>query len=564
LQKQALEVQTGQPALDAALMLSQQILWQAQIHELDQAGRPGLNAWRLQGFRVLASEWELHLALSAMAALDLPRAQALFQEWLQGQKPDGQSPQAFYGPAAQTWATSPILAQTAEVIQSYTPHTDFLAGAWPSLLKILGYWLGQSESGWPVWQFPSPYNAGRFSHTQGQLRPQLLAPDLAALILLEGQALRRLATHLPDPGPLWADLAARITKLEAHFFEDWPQVKGAWLYRDIATGKSPQGQDFGSQAGDKPWEQVLHFDPPNRLIINTDEALRGKTLKHLKAQIWGLGPQGQTQTEILTSEAFTFEGGAVTRQIWSQIDRVSLEGISRVYKYHLRSLDLSGQEIFNLLPLALEGLPEPMKQRGLESLGAFVYDSGVAVYPKNTLGRFNYAVDVAWLQLFSLALARKGDVKLNQMLLKNTLAGIQGLISQTGHFSNYYSPAQLQHSGTNGHLSGIIPLHWWLQALGCHVPSPDQVVVTGPFLLPEAVKLTWRGVKIGRSAKKFEIKFPSGTRVKVEGEGPQVIHDPSPVEVTPSKPVRPKKSPPPTQAGRLQVTSRELVWGEAD
>ncbi|MBZ0298072.1 MAG: hypothetical protein K8L99_36295 [Anaerolineae bacterium] len=558
------DIETGDEALDATIATAYQQLVlaclkptsslpHASIVGLRKPGTgfsprgDGTHPWR---------EWNgqsptaAYLAASGLASIDALLAQGVIQNYLAIQQPDGAVDwKPGLGGQRQGILCMPILARLAWGVFQYTEDETFLRDVFPGLRKFFDHWLtlDADGDGLPEWQSENqtgyifwPTFAVGQSWGENLDIAKVETPDLLAYLLSEAISLQAIAYYLHDSSAEQA-LAKLRTALEALWIE------GRYSYRDRDTHLRTSHHDILSGGrGDEEHILALPLEPASHLVVHVEGGV--DHTPRLKMQIDGLDAEGQPIREVVESAAFFWQqnrGAYSTERIFSQVDRVHFDGLSRVYRISLSVADLTRLDINALLPLWSVGI-SPERAEGISKLATdpahFWRANGITMTsaqdanfdPANANG--SGGIWPFWLTLMGEGFIEAGKPELAADLLQRLLRVQVETLRQQREFSEFYHSEETIGLGEKGHLAGIVPLHLLLRVLGIRVIHSGKVWTGGPYFWPQPVKLTQHGVTIQRSAQGTQIHFPSGHEVTLDADAEwQEVIDPQPKPVPPPK-----------------------------
>ncbi len=577
-------IETGSDLLDATLAASYRELLQGFIRPTSSLPYASLVATRQpeRGYSPAGSgvdhirAWNgqspmlTYLAGLAVAAVDVRLAEGLLLNNLAVQQDDGWI-DARPGLAGQRQGTlcPPILARYAWGLYQYNEDRDFLAAVYPGLIRFLGRWLMPDldcdGDGLPEWQSEAqtgyPYQPtfarGLTYGQQADIR-MVESPDLAAYLLSEAISLREMA-YVLDRGDDAATFDSRVTALRDQLDGLWRERHYAYRDRDthLTTGgvtilKDGRGGDIH--------ELNQTLSPPNRLIVHVNGGL--DRAPALTLHLDGADADGALIHEAASAGDFAWShgrGAYTSRAIFARVDRLSLEGVVRVYRVSAASLDTTRLDINALLPIWSTGVaPEQ-----LEPLIALLTDpehfwrpTGVTMTSAQdsdfdaTNAHGGGGVWPFWLTLIGEGLIEAGRTDLATTLVERLLRAQVSTLSAQKAFSEFYHSDQPVGLGQRGNLSGIAPLHLLLRVLGVRIISASKVWVGGPFSWGAPVTVTQGGVSVRRSSEQTVIRFPTGTTRELPADAPfQAIIDPqappskTPPAARPSEPTNPFDEP---------------------
>ena len=302
------------------------------------------------------------LVAPAMATIDGKIAQGIIRNFLAVQKDDGWIPWRPQPSGEQSpLLCLPVLAHITWAIYQQTRDENFVKDVFPGLVKFYNRWLAEDmdrdNDGIPEWQDERQTGFGAFpifalGHTwaQGAAIHTVESPDLLAYLLSEISALLEMATLLDEKSVL-AEMQKQLDDKQVLLAELWDGER--YTYRDRDTHRTEPGEVLLTDAiGDEEHFSVTDPSQPSRLIARIIGGVRH--VPGIKLHIQGADADDNPLQEIIEADGFRWQnrqGIATSEHVFKHIDRVFCEGLSRVYRIELRSLDTTALDINALLPL---------------------------------------------------------------------------------------------------------------------------------------------------------------------------------------------------------------------
>lgn len=550
-------IETGDDALDQVLTFSYQELVEAFLKPTTNLPNSSFVATRNPGHgfhdgRTADRGWNgqspplAYLAALGIASVNPGLAQGIIRNYLAVQQPDGWiDGKPGLGGQKQEVLCLPILARLAWGIFQYTEDTAFLQEAFPKLQRFFERWLqadlDHDGDGLPEWQSENqtgyvftPTFAAWQAWGQGADIRLIEAPDLAAYLLSEARSLKEIAYYLRD-AEAEEKLNGQVEQLKNGLDSLWNAEQGRYTYRDRDSHQTTTSKVIIHDA--KGMDELLPAEvisPPNRLIIRVEGGVN--LVPRMTLKLDGLDANGQTISETGTGEQFvwgTGRGVYTSQQVFSQIDRVQFEGLSRVYRVDIHTVDTTRLDLDTLLPL-WAGIEQPERRKAILDIltsERFWRQSGVTMNaasdgnfdPSNAEG--SGGVWPYWATLMGEALIELGEMERAADLLQRLLTTQTAVFLQQGHFSEFYHSDTTKGLGEPGHLAGIAPLYLFMRVMGVRIISSKKVWVGGQFAWESPVVIDQHGVRVERSHESTRIEFPSGTIREVKGEDWQEIID---------------------------------------
>ncbi len=557
------QIETGNPEWDAAIAFSYQQLVQAFLKPTSKLPQASFVAVRGAGNGFSARgdggdhqrSWAGQTPVLAypvglgIASVDAGLAQGIIRNYLAVQKPDGWIDwKPGLGGQRQGILCLPILARLAWGIFQYTEDDVFLREVFPGLLKFLERWLmpdlDADGDGLPEWQSENqtgyvfmPTFAGWQSWGQGADIRLVETPDVAAYLLSEAKSLHEIAFYLHDKASQ-AKLDEHIIRLQSLLETLWKTGEKRYSYRDrdthTITGSVNVVEDARGNDEIIPAERI---DPPNRLIIQVSGGM--DLSPRMTVRLDGFDATGETVSETITNEAFVWSHGrgvATSHSVFSQVDRATFDGLSRVYRVDIDTLDTTRLDINMLLPLWSAGI-EPDRAdeiiRLLTDTECFWRANGVTMNPATDVNfdpsNMNGSGGVwpFWNMLLGEGLIEYGALEQATDLVKRLLTVQSSALKQDKAFAEFYHSDEAIGLGEHGNINGLVPLHLLLRVIGIRIISAQKVWTGGPFLWETPVTVRQHGVTVTRQADGTHIKFPSGYVANLPVGEWQAVIDPT-------------------------------------
>jgi hypothetical protein len=520
-------------------------------------------SWRQDPF----SAW---LILPALAAIAPEIALGAFKNYLAIQAKQDGFIDALPGAGGQRLnvLSAPLLAQTAWALYEVSGNDGFVRDVLPGLRRFYDRWFTPERDvdgdGVPEWQderqmgyvaFPTMAAAQPWG--QGVDIRTIESPDLVTLLLLEGQALQHLAEAIKDKSQ--TNLTDRLSKLSSGLNLLWDGSR--FRYQDRDTHESLMGRVLTKErGGDEELLLAEQFDPAARLLITVTGG--ANLVPRFTIVLEGRSENGASITERIDSSSYLWHnrrGVYTSQRVFSQIDRVRCEGLSRVYHVTVSVPDLSGLDINALMPLTAPNLT-PEQQTALIRLATdpthFWRSSGLTMvsaldpHYDGTNAKGGGGIWFYWLARVAEGLQKAGATKQAAALLRSVLALLTSVLSAEKSFYQFYTADAPAGSGETHHIHGIIPPMLITAAFGVQIASPSRVWVGGPFGWGKAITIEQHGVVVKRTTRKITIRFPSGQKVELpEGTSWQLVID------TQAAPIRAVTAPPPPPGGTVPPNS---------
>ena len=564
------DIETGDQDLDLAIAVSYQQLVTAFLKPTGSLPYPSFVSRRDPGTGFGRDDssydraWSgqnptvAYLAAQGIASIDPQLAQGIVLNFLAVQQEDGWIDwKPGLGGQRQGLLCMPILARLTWGIFQYTEDDSFLRQTLPGLLKFFERWLSADvdQDGLPEWQdasqtgYPFWPGFGQQAWSDNTAIHCVESPDLLAYLLSEAISLKAIAYYLGDARQ--QAIKSHIDRLQKALATLWDPQQARYVYRDRDSHRTLARSILldGAQ-GDAEHILALPLNPPRRLNLLVEGGVNHTP--RFRLHIKGLDVSGQEIDQTTDFSAFRWQhnrGIVTSEQIFSQLDLIQAEGLSRVYRITVSTPDLTHLDINALLPLWSVAAPATAVGEMVKLMTDpthFWRESGVSMCsaqdelfdPSNAAGPGG--VWPFWLTLMGEGLIEAGRSDLAAELLQRLLTVQKSSLRDQSQFHEFYHSDKPIGLGSPSHLSGIVPLHLLMRVLGIRIISSGKVWTGGPFIWPDSVTVRQHGVTVTRSADETRVRFPSGFEAQLAaGAEWQAITDPEPTHPVPAKPIPP-------------------------
>lgn len=492
-----------------------------------------------------------YMAAPFMASIDAALAQGIIKNYLAVQQSDGwiDNKPGMAG-QSQGYLCMPILATITWMIYQETEDDTFLKETFASLHQFFERWFKDdfdtNQNGLPEWQHERqtgyvaiPTIGSAREWAQGADIRTLETPDLAAYLIVEAQNLIKIAEVTGEKSAI-KSLNDRIVTLEDHLNAMWGDE---WYhYRDRDTSATTSAvMVLNKQPGDAEHFPAVDLTPPNRLIVRIEGGVRHTP--RLTLHIEGLDQSGQVQTIRAETSDFQWQhrqGIYTTSVVFSQVNRIYCEGLSRVYTVSVRTVDTTLRDINGLLPLLIADLSQENAKPLLKQASGkkhFRRPNGFTMVPASDTyfdpsnAKGGGGVWLFWFTLVAQGLMQHGEGRKAADALKDLLDMQVIVLRQQKQFSQFYHSDEPQGLGERGYLTGVTPIHLLLELAGIRIISSGKVWTGGEFSWGRSITVHQHGVTVRRNRNGTQVTFPSGYKTELGKEAPwQVIVDPVPAD----------------------------------
>lgn len=555
---------TGNQEWDTALAFSEQVALRSFVGPTNSLPYPSFVSARIpaRGFSPRGDgsdhgwQWSgqtaalSYLVVPTMAILSPDLARGVIRNALATRRSDGwiDFKPGLAGQRA-NMLSLPLLAAATWRVYEVTEDKTFLNEVFPSLLSFFERWfqpdMDRDQDGIPEWgsTTQSGYDNNplfaRFQRSsQNADISNVIAADLLAYLIMEGRSLIEMARTLDNAAAITA-IQNRVDKLTPTLESLWNEVAGTYLYRDRETGTTPKGATLFQGKGDEAFSGPTQLDPANRLIVRV---VGGKDQPpRVSAVIEGVDFKGKSVNETLAATTFSWHygmGAAVSEHVYSKVNYVKIQGLSRVYNIEIDTVDLTRDNQTLLLPL-WAGVPtKEQAARLIQTItdpARYWRAFGMPVLPANDpVFKTDNSAAVWWLwnSMIIEGLLDYGYTGEAATLFSRLLDGTVRALRRDHAFHETYNSDIGDGFGDLDELAGLIPIGLVMRLIGLRIVSPRKVWAGGVFALSTPVKVDQSGVTVTRSAEGTTVRFPSGYTAEVGPEW-QLIEDSTPVTEPP-------------------------------
>ena len=542
---ETLEIYTGDPDWDAALALTQKSAFSLFMGPSAHLPYPSFVLSRQpdQGYSRIGDGsdyphiWNGQPALEAYYLSTLipaaPRlARGLLQNFLAIQDTHDGAIDCKPGLAGQRgrFLAAPYFASLAWRLSYTGRDRDFIAAVYPALLTFFWAWFSpvrdQDRNGLPEWQHPSqtgfeenPLFDGWHPWANGIKITTVQSPALSAALFREAQCLIKMAEMLGRNSDT-ITLKAQSETLRIGIQACWDPDDDSYHYSDRDTHLSLPGKSLSERQAAPLIQLQKKFKQPVRLVIRIQG--QNEALKRPHIVITGQ-LNNQKQTEILETRDFTYSSSgavATTEKVYTSLGDFEIEGLTRLDRINIQTVDLSIHDHTLLMPL-WAGIPGRHDAHGLVyrtilDANQFDHPFGIPALPRlfiKEADAVSNSVHLPWNHLAGEGLLgygyRRETVRLTAHLMS---AVIQNLKRSQSFYRNYHAETGAG-LGERNTLQGLAPLGLFMDALGVEIISQTRVILRGENLFPWPVTVKYRGLTVSRLMGQTEVIFPNGQTV---------------------------------------------------
>ncbi len=420
------------------------------------------------------------------------------------------------GPAGQRIGllATPILADIALRYWQHTGDSDFLAAAYPRLLRFFWAWFSpaqdQDRNGLPEWRHPiqTGYDDNPLfscAHSgQAVAIETVQTPSLAAMLLHEGQALLTIAKQIGETSEEEL-LQRQLEQLRQWLTHCWQENGHLYAYCDRDTHHISPGQVISQRRARRRFQLKRPFAYAVRLQIILE-----------KARADGLRPQmtirgereGQPVEETLSASDFCWQGTrviATSQQTWDRLGSFALDNFHPEDRLIIRTVDLTARDLTLFLPLWSQSLPAVQAQAAYASHlrpgRSFGHSFGFTMQPGGT------EIRPLWNAFIIEGLLQAGlQQEAAEMLIGLGQAAIRTLTTRKAFYSAYHASSG-DGLGARHTLQGVFPVSLFLKVLGVSFPQERTVQIRGENPFPWPITVRYRAITVERDLHETRVRW---------------------------------------------------------
>ena len=390
--QQGLRFETGNPAWDEALRSSQRRLFQFFIPPFFdflhasyiRERNPESGSASIQGVDYQTQRWGVQQITDiwSISRMLLPARpdllQGLLHNLIELQEEDGKiSAFCSWKERISTLTAAPLLAVLAlEAVQA-TEDQEWLSKVYPALLGYYEQWFqnenDRDQDGWPEWSNllqTGLLETDHFSITE-KIELEVLAdcaewPSLAALLVKEGESLKKIAGLLAMDGTEWLD--EKIGQLKQSLALTWQEQAGLYLFRDHENHQSTAGRLLHAFRQNGKTSPALVFSIPTRIYVSLIP--RDGEIRPVECQIKGVVNK-HAKKVVLAGAKLRCRGDyafAISDEHFDKIHEITVEGLKKGDLLQIRSVNHQFRSPDFVIPLwagvLTSGQAEKMIEKG--------------------------------------------------------------------------------------------------------------------------------------------------------------------------------------------------------
>jgi len=221
---------------------------------------------------------------------------------------------------------------------------------------------------------------------------------------------------------------------------------------------------------------------------------------------------------------------ATSQKVFTQLNEIQVEGLSRKDRILVQTVDLSVQDHTLLIPLWAR-LPDKHKAQAL--IDHIILDAarfnrpyGFPACPTIAAAAADQVclnVHMPWNQLIGEGLLAYGFREQAARLVARIMNAVIRNLKDNRAFYQYYHSESGLGIGERNALSGLAPVGLFLKTLGVEIISDKKVRVEGHNPFPWPVTIKYKTLIVKRGFEQTEIVFPNGQNITITKADPCMV-----------------------------------------
>ncbi|RLD06213.1 MAG: hypothetical protein DRI32_02940 [Chloroflexi bacterium] len=551
---QSIDIETGDPAWDAAFALSQQAAFRLFFNASDDLPHPSFVSARLpdHGHSLTedgsdyTSSWRGQTPLESyyLASLlpGIPElGQGLVKNFLAVQDEKGviDHKPGLAGQRSKILA-APLLASLTWKLYQESQDQKFLAESYPALQKFFWAWFNsehdRNHDNLPEWDHPlqtgfedHPLFSRWHPWSRGVDISTVHSPSLFAALYREAQSLAKISEIVGKKNDI-AVLKVQSDLLLKGLQACWEPRSSSFKHLDRDSNLAQRGKILIRQTGGGEIKLKESFEKPIRLLIEIrakDHAPR-RPGAEISEFVTKAGDD-----EFLAPLDFkpTHAGSVATsKKVYTKIGKITIDDVGEEDKIIIRTVNLSADDQTQLLPLWAGMLDEQQARtlvsRTLSNADRFDRPFGLPACPSpptKAAEALCLSVHLPWNQFVIEGMLAYGYQSEATRLFAHLMNGIIQNLQENNAFYERYNAEVGTGVGERNALVGLAPVGLFLQILGVRILSSTRVRLEGVNPFPWVVKLRYRGLEVERGMSTTKITFPNGKQAEVTDDAPCIV-----------------------------------------
>lgn len=528
--QQELRFETGNRSWDEALRSSQRRLFQLFIPPFfDYAHasyvrerNPESGSASIQGVDYQTQRWGVQQITDiwSISRMLLPvrpdLLQGLLQNLIDRQDDDGKiSAFSSWKGSMSSLAAAPLLASLALETAKATEDLKWLTKVFPSLLGFYEYWFraenDRDQDGWPEW-----YNLIQTGlletenlTTTDKIEMEVLAdcaewPSLAALLIKEGESLKKIAGLLENENTAWLD--ERIHQLKDALAGTWQEQVGQLQFRDRENHQCSAGKLIHAFRQNGKTSPALLFNTPSRIYISLIP--KDGEIRPVECQIKGVVSK-RVKNVILTGTKLRCRGDyayAVTEERFEKIQEIIVEGLKKGDLLQVRTANYLFKSPDFVIPLWAELLTAEQAEKMIKQSQEYL--------SKNNW-QMPLFIKIMWIEgLLKYHQKELAAKTFTQWFLDKP--GSPALIKETSYAAS--SDASFVKRRMNK-VHELIPISLYLKLLGLEKISGEEILINGFNFFSSQVNVQYKKTFIEFGPTNTKVSHINGESVNITESG---------------------------------------------
>jgi len=551
---ETVDIETGDPAWDAAFALSQHAAFRLLFNKSDHLPHPSFVSARQPDQGYYPNEngdqhppnWRGQTPLEAYYLNSLlPGAPevgvGLLKNFISAQEEDGKIDHkpGLAGQRSKALA-APFLASLAWKIYEQQQDQTFLEEIYPALQQFFWRWFApehdRNHDNLPEWDHliqtgfeAHPLFSRWHTWGRGVDISTVHSPSLFAALYKEAVSLQKIARLLGENNEIPL-LEKQREILEEGAQMCWEPRHAAYRHLDRDSSLAQRGKILHRQEGGGTIKLKADFEKPVRLLIEIRPKNKATRRPHAEINEF-VTKEGNDESLLPLDFKASSDGSVATSQkVYTRIGKVVIDDVEEEDKIIIRTVDLTADDQTQLLPLWAGMMEEQqastLVSRTIANAQKFDRPFGLPACPTpptKSAEATCLSVHLPWNLLVIEGLLVHDYGKQATRIFVHLMNGIVQNLKNNHAFYRHYNAEVGTGIGERNALAGLAPTGLFLQIAGVQIISPTKVRLAGKNPFPWDITIRYRGMRIKRLANKTEITFPKGEQAEVTDESPCIV-----------------------------------------
>jgi hypothetical protein len=435
----------------------------------------------------------------------------------------------------------PSLATISKEYFDRTDDVGFIDQYFPSMLKFFDHWFidayDRDGDGIPEWSHPlqtgfdeHPVYEKNASWNSGVEIHVSETTLLCSLLFREAESLIYLSQKCEQLQFLEKLLEVK-NRLDVFVQKSWDVEKKCYTDVDRNTHTTIQGLQLAKRNGEGVLYLDQKFESPVRLLISIKSS--DDITRRPEIIIVGENAAGAHRVESVLPGDFRWqmgEGLHTGKSNFVFLHHIEIKNVHPLDRITVSTLDLGLLHISNFFPL-WAGIPsrETADELIIETIQdeeLFWSPFGISSVQMDLLGTDltdRIFIQPAWNAMIGHGFVKYNHIRSASKLFTHLMTAIVKTLRTTGFFHRYYSVENGEGYGDHNHISGLVPLNFFLATLGIWIKNPSTVRVSGVNPYPWPVEIGYRGLKISKLMDHSIVQFPDKKSIEIDDELPKWV-----------------------------------------